>query len=96
MNVSKRVLLLDKTHRYRREAGLACGATHAVAPEGAQELIDSLTGGRGADVVLEMVGHCQHTINTCMYNFSYNRLQSRSASTVAAYSVTNVCVMKLR
>lgn len=51
---------------YRRTAALKAGATHVVAPEAAMALIDTLTDGLGADVVIEMVGHNQATINTCL------------------------------
>ena len=51
---------------YRRAAGLKAGATHVVAPDDALELIHSVTDGLGADVVIEMVGHNQATINTCL------------------------------
>jgi alcohol dehydrogenase len=51
---------------YRRTIALASGATHAATPEDALALIHSLTEGRGADIVIEMVGHNQATINTCM------------------------------
>ncbi|MGD9958889.1 alcohol dehydrogenase catalytic domain-containing protein [Nocardioides sp.] len=40
----------------RRESALAAGADHAVAPEDAEALVASLTGGAGADVVVEAVG----------------------------------------
>lgn len=40
----------------RRQQGLNAGADHAVAPEDAAEIVASLTGRRGADVVVEAVG----------------------------------------
>mmetsp|Transcript_132064 Transcript_132064/g.423048 ORF Transcript_132064/g.423048 Transcript_132064/m.423048 type:complete len:206 (+) Transcript_132064:1412-2029(+) len=51
---------------YRRRLARVAGATAAVAPAGAQAAVDEATGGRGADVVLEMVGHCQQTINDAL------------------------------
>eukprot|EP00039_Didymoeca_costata_P029607 m.25500 g.25500 ORF g.25500 m.25500 type:complete len:631 (+) comp7709_c0_seq1:150-2042(+) len=55
---------------YRQQRALECGATHAVGPDKALELIHELTDGRGVDIVIEMVGHNQDTINTC---FEYVR-----------------------
>lgn len=51
---------------YRRELSFRFGANQAVAPDQASEAIAAATGGRGADVVLEMVGHNQDTINDCL------------------------------
>lgn len=51
---------------YRRKLALAAGATGAVTPEEAAAAIANTTGGRGADLVLEMVGHNQKTINQCL------------------------------
>lgn len=51
---------------HRRAVALSCGATLAVPPERAAAAVAEATGGRGADVVLEMVGHCQHTINEAL------------------------------
>lgn len=42
---------------YRREAALSLGATRAVAPEDLEEALEQLTGGRGADAVLEVTGN---------------------------------------
>merc|ERR1712224_730318 len=52
--------------QYRRKLALAAGATAAVTPEEASSFIAAATGGRGADVVVEMVGHNQGTINDCI------------------------------
>lgn len=41
---------------HRRTAALSLGAAHAVAPEELDELLDELTSGRGADVVVEASG----------------------------------------
>ena len=40
----------------RRKKALELGATHAVAPEDAHELVNELTGGLGADVTIEAAG----------------------------------------
>ncbi len=40
----------------RRQQAISAGADHAVAPEDAPEIVASLTGSRGADVVVEAVG----------------------------------------
>lgn len=50
----------------RRKASIAFGATQAVSPEEAPSAIAAVTDGRGADVVLEMVGHCQESINLAL------------------------------
>lgn len=42
---------------YRREAAMALGATRAVAPEELDAVLEELTGGRGADAVLEVTGN---------------------------------------
>jgi len=41
---------------HRRTAALSLGAAYAVAPEELDELLDELTSGRGADVVVEASG----------------------------------------
>lgn len=51
---------------YRRDLALQMGASVAVGPEDAQAAVDKATSGRGADVVLEMVGHNKTTINDAM------------------------------
>ena len=63
--LAKVVIAVDPLE-YRREIALKSGATHAASPDEAMELILSQTEGRGADIVIEMVGHNQATINTCM------------------------------
>ncbi|WP_045194168.1 zinc-dependent alcohol dehydrogenase [Rhodococcus sp. B7740] len=40
----------------RRQAALKLGAAHAVTPEEVDELLDRVSGGRGADVVVEATG----------------------------------------
>jgi len=65
---------------YRRSKALSMGATHAVAPEEAEAVLAELTSGQGADVVLEMVGHNQDTINFALE-------LAASAGTVAAFGV---------
>ncbi|OZF29302.1 alcohol dehydrogenase [Rhodococcus sp. 14-2496-1d] len=40
----------------RRQAALELGAAHAVTPEEVDELLDGVSGGRGADVVVEATG----------------------------------------
>lgn len=62
---AKEVIAVERIDQ-RRQASLAFGATLAVSPEEAPEAIAAVTGGRGADVVLEMVGHCQDSINLAM------------------------------
>ncbi|CAE7181604.1 tdh [Symbiodinium pilosum] len=51
---------------FRRRLAEEFGATKAVAPEDAAAAVAAATGGRGADVVLEMVGHNQATINDAL------------------------------
>ncbi|CAE8737872.1 unnamed protein product, partial [Polarella glacialis] len=51
---------------YRRAAALRFGATKAVSPEEAAQTIAAATDGKGADIVLEMVGHNQSTINDAL------------------------------
>jgi len=61
-----KTLIAVEPLEYRRKLATQFGAHHAVAPEDALELIHSLTNGRGADVVLEMAGHQQATINAAL------------------------------
>ncbi|CAE7604784.1 ydjJ [Symbiodinium natans] len=51
---------------FRRRLAEQFGATKAVAPEDAAAAVAAVTGDRGADVVLEMVGHNQATINDAL------------------------------
>jgi len=51
---------------HRRVLARSMGATHTAEPAEAEALIAGLTEGRGADVVLEMVGHNQDTINASL------------------------------
>lgn len=62
---AKTVIAVDPLE-YRRQISLTFGANQAVSPEQAQAVIFASTHGRGADVVLEMVGHNQQTINECL------------------------------
>mmetsp|Transcript_50848 Transcript_50848/g.107947 ORF Transcript_50848/g.107947 Transcript_50848/m.107947 type:complete len:665 (+) Transcript_50848:204-2198(+) len=62
---AKEVIGIDPIE-FRREASLKCGATAVASPEEAHALVMKLTNGRGADIVLEMVGHNQQTVNDCL------------------------------
>merc|ERR1711964_262479 len=59
---------------------LAAGATHSVSPQDALETIQRITQNRGADIVLEMVGHNKTTINDCL-------MYVRCSGIVAAFGV---------
>ena len=43
--------------QHRREAATRLGADHVAGPDELQSLLDSVSGGRGADVVIEASGH---------------------------------------
>eukprot|EP00933_Yihiella_yeosuensis_P040023 TRINITY_DN34246_c0_g1_i1.p1 TRINITY_DN34246_c0_g1~~TRINITY_DN34246_c0_g1_i1.p1 ORF type:complete len:646 (-),score=114.32 TRINITY_DN34246_c0_g1_i1:155-2092(-) len=63
---AKQVIGVDPLE-YRRNLALTqFGANQAVDPSEAPGVIAAATGGRGADVVLEMVGHNQSTINDAL------------------------------
>eukprot|EP00929_Paragymnodinium_shiwhaense_P079621 TRINITY_DN41509_c0_g1_i1.p1 TRINITY_DN41509_c0_g1~~TRINITY_DN41509_c0_g1_i1.p1 ORF type:complete len:658 (+),score=88.83 TRINITY_DN41509_c0_g1_i1:57-2030(+) len=62
---AKRVIAVEPLE-YRRKIAVKFGATDVFAPAEAQEGILALTDGKGADVVLEMVGHNQSSINECL------------------------------
>lgn len=49
--------LVVEPSAHRRAAATSLGAQAAVAPEQADEAVDRLTGGRGADLVVEASGH---------------------------------------
>jgi L-iditol 2-dehydrogenase len=50
-------VVVSEPAEYRREAALSLGAARAVAPEDLDAVLDELTGGRGADAVLEVTGN---------------------------------------
>jgi threonine dehydrogenase-like Zn-dependent dehydrogenase len=70
---------------YRRELALKFGASCASHPDEALDVIQGMTEGRGADVVLEMAGHNQQTINAA---FDY----VACSGTVAAFGVPDDAV----
>jgi len=76
---AREVIVVDPLD-YRRKIALQMGAGVAVPPEAAQAAVDAATGGRGADVVLEMVGHNKSTINDALQ-------LAACAGTVAAFGV---------
>ena len=76
---AKSVVAVDPLE-YRRKASAAAGATHTCTPEEAAGVVAELTGGVGADVVLEMVGHNQDTVNEAI-------ALARCAGTVVAFGV---------
>lgn len=51
---------------YRRKLATQFGAHHSVSPEDAMKVIMQETANRGADVVCEMAGHNQETINNAL------------------------------
>jgi threonine dehydrogenase-like Zn-dependent dehydrogenase len=64
---AKTVVALDRLD-YRLEASKRMRATHTVNVdrEDAVEAVRRITDGRMADLVVEMVGHQQETVNTCL------------------------------
>jgi len=51
---------------YRRALALQFGAHEAMPPEDAMQAIQAATADRGAELVLEMVGHNQDTVNAAL------------------------------
>jgi len=62
---AKSVIVVEPLE-YRRKIALTMGATQAVSPLEAMQSVLDATNGRGADIVLEMVGHNQETVNTAL------------------------------
>lgn len=81
---AKAVIAVDPLE-YRRDLALTFGASRAVSPDDAAGVIAEMTGGRGADVVLEMVGHNQDTINAALEHVA-------CAGTVVAFGVPDDAV----
>ena len=50
-------VVVSEPAAHRRDAAVRLGATHAVAPDELDAVLEELTGGRGADAVLEVTGN---------------------------------------
>lgn len=90
-NLGVRTIVATDLHDYRLEVSKLMRATHTVNPQRDDplEVVMDLTNGRGADLVVEAVGHQVESINQCLK-------MVRRGGTVLAFGVPDDKVYAFR